>query len=86
FEFMRTSIPAGVDAGSYPPHPAGSREFVAVESGSLRLTIGSSVVDLHVGDSVAYDADVQHAFANFGEVNCVYYLAVTVPARNGRAR
>jgi transcriptional regulator with XRE-family HTH domain len=86
FEFMRTSIPAGVDAGNYPPHPAGSREFVAVESGSLRLTIGSSVVDLDAGDSVAYDADVQHAFANPSEVDCVYYLAVTVPAKDGGAR
>jgi len=85
FEFMRTCIPAGVDAGSYPPHPAGSREFVAVETGSLRLTIGATVVQLDAGDSVAYDADVQHAFLNPGEIDCVYYLAVTVPAREGGA-
>jgi transcriptional regulator with XRE-family HTH domain len=83
FEFMRTHIPAGIDAGSYPPHPPGSREFVAVESGALRLTIGGAVVVLEAGDSVAYDADVQHAFANPGEIDCVYYLAVTVPGREG---
>jgi transcriptional regulator with XRE-family HTH domain len=83
FEFMRTAIPAGVDAGSYPPHPPGSREFVAIESGTLRLTIGGTVVTLEAGDSVAYDADVQHAFANAGETDCVYYLAVTVPGREG---
>lgn len=86
FEFMRTSIPAGVDAGSYPPHPPGSREFVAVEAGSLRLTIGSSVITLEAGDSVAYDADVHHAFINSGETDCVYYLAVTVPVRDGESR
>jgi transcriptional regulator with XRE-family HTH domain len=86
FEFMRTSIPAGVDAGSYPPHPPGSREYVAVESGALRLTIASTVVELGTGDSVAYDADVRHAFANPSDTDCVYYLAVTVPSREGEAR
>lgn len=86
FEFMRTLIPAGVDAGSYPPHPPGSREFLAVESGSLRLAIGSTVVELCAGDSVAYDADVQHAFANPSEPDCVYYLAVIVPSKDGEAR
>lgn len=86
FEFMRTSIPGGVDAGSYPPHPPGSREFVAVETGSLRLTIGSTVVELGTGDSIAYDADVRHAFANPDDSECVYYLAVTVPPREGGAR
>lgn len=85
FEFMRTRIPAGVDAGTYPPHPPGSREFVAVETGSLQLTIGATVVQLDAGDSVAYEADVQHAFLNPGETDCVYYLAVTVPARDGGA-
>lgn len=86
FEFMRTSIPAGVDAGSYPPHPPGSREFVAVETGVLRLTIGSTVIELCAGDSVAYDADVHHAFLNPGQTDCVYYLTVTVPAREGGSR
>jgi mannose-6-phosphate isomerase-like protein (cupin superfamily) len=58
---------------------------VAVETGSLRLTIGTTVVQLDAGDSIAYDADVQHAFLNPGEIDCVYYLAVTVPAREGGA-
>jgi mannose-6-phosphate isomerase-like protein (cupin superfamily) len=54
-----------------------------VEAGALRLTIGGVVVELEAGDSVAYDADVHHAFANPGETDCVYYLAVTVPEREG---
>ncbi len=39
FEFMRTVLDAGVDAGEFAPHQAGSREYLAVESGVLRLTI-----------------------------------------------
>src|ERR1051326_3603776 len=39
FELMRTSIPAGVDAGVFAPHAPGSREYVAVERGVLLLTL-----------------------------------------------
>ncbi|MDQ3696126.1 MAG: XRE family transcriptional regulator [Chloroflexota bacterium] len=76
FELMRTTIPPGVDAGVYPPHAAGSREYVAVERGSLRLTIGAAVYALEAGDSAAYAGDRPHGFANAGDDTCVYYLAV----------
>src|ERR1051325_7110221 len=33
FEFMRTTIEPGVDAGVFNPHAAGSREYVAIERG-----------------------------------------------------
>src|SRR5689334_17209970 len=39
FELMRTTIGGGVDAGVFNPHAAGSREYVAVERGTLKLTI-----------------------------------------------
>src|SRR5712692_6318167 len=37
FEFMRTMIPLGVDAGVFSPHAPGSREYLAVEAGTLLL-------------------------------------------------
>ncbi|WP_246868973.1 hypothetical protein [Saccharopolyspora sp. ASAGF58] len=37
--------------GTFPAYAAGSHEFVAVESGSLRLTIGDEGFDLAAGDS-----------------------------------
>lgn len=81
FEFMCTTIPAGVHAGEFPPHPAGSREYVAVERGSLLLTIAGTPYTLHAGDSIAYAADRVHAFASAGPDECVYYLALDVPGR-----
>ena len=79
FEFMRTTIPAGVDAGEFPPHPPGSREYVAVEQGRLRLTISGTPYQLETGDSITYHGDCWHAFANPGPETCIYYLALEVP-------
>ena len=39
FELMRTTIPGGVDAGEFAPHAPGSREYLAMERGTLRLTL-----------------------------------------------
>ena len=83
FELMRTTIPPGVNAGEFPPHPPGSREYVAVEQGTLRLTVGDVPYLLHRGDSIYYAGNCRHAFANPGDEPCVYYLALEVPA-NGR--
>lgn len=85
-EFMRTEIPPGVDAGTFPPHPEGSREYVAVEHGSLRLTIAGHAYDLNAGDSISYDAACRHGFHNPGDEVCIYYLAVIEPERGGGAR
>jgi transcriptional regulator with XRE-family HTH domain len=85
FEFMRTTIGAGVDAGAFSPHAPGSREYLAVERGVLRLTIDGTRYALRGGDSVYYAADCVHAFANPGRVACVYYLAMEVSGHAGRA-
>ena len=75
FEFMRTTIPAGVNAGEFPPHPPGSREYVAVERGTLRLSVGGEPYFLEAGDSIY--------FANPGRGPCVYYLALEAPSGSG---
>lgn len=85
FEFMRTTIPPGVDAGTYPPHAAGSREYVAVEHGVLRLTISGVVYELSAGDSIAYAGDRPHGFASAGDEPCVYYLALEQGIGNGQS-
>ena len=78
FELMRTTIGAGVDAGVFSPHAPGSREYLAVERGTLRLTIDGSAHTLHAGDSIYYAGDCLHGFANPGPRPCVYYLAMDV--------
>jgi transcriptional regulator with XRE-family HTH domain len=76
FEFMRTTLGPGVDAGVFSPHGPGSREYLAVEAGVLRLTLDGELVRLGRGDSVFYAGDCHHGFANPGRRPCVYYLAM----------
>ena len=78
FEFMRTTIGPGVDAGTFSPHARGSREYVAIEHGTLHLTIDGDLVVLRAGDSIYYDGDCHHRFENRGRTPCVYYLAMDV--------
>jgi transcriptional regulator with XRE-family HTH domain len=78
FELMRTVIPGGVDAGAFSPHAAGSREYLAMERGTLRLAIDGAVHVLRAGDSIYYAGDCVHAFANPGKEPCIYYLAMEV--------
>lgn len=78
FEFMRTTLGPKVDAGVFLPHAAGSREYVAIEQGALRLTLDGHEYLLKAGDSIYYDGDCLHAFANPGYMPCVYYLAMDV--------
>lgn len=88
FELMRTTLRPGVDAGEFAPHAAGSREYVAVESGRLALTLDGVLYLLDAGDSVYYAGDCSHAFANPGDTPCVYYLAMDIAGnrRAGRTR
>jgi len=78
FELMRTTIGPGVDAGVFSPHAPGSREYVAVERGTLRLTLDGEVHLLRAGDSIYYDGDCAHGFSNPLRTACVFYLAMDV--------
>jgi XRE family transcriptional regulator, regulator of sulfur utilization len=78
FELMRTTLGPGVNAGVFLPHAHGSREYVAVEQGTLSLAIDGETHTLKAGDSIYYDGDCMHAFSNPSRSVCVYYLAMDV--------
>jgi mannose-6-phosphate isomerase-like protein (cupin superfamily) len=80
FEFIRTTIGPGLDAGVFQPHTPGSREYLAVESGTLRLSLDDLELELAQGDSVFYAGDCHHGFANPGTTPTVYYLAMDLAA------
>lgn len=86
FELMRTTIPAGGDAGTFSPHAPGSREYLAMERGTLDLTLDGTVHRLRAGDSIYYAGDCRHGFANPGRSACVYYLAMEVAGEGHHAR
>ncbi|MCO5967907.1 helix-turn-helix domain-containing protein [Actinoallomurus soli] len=78
FEFMRTTLGPGVDAGEFSPHAPGSHEYTAVETGRLRLTVDGVPYRLEAGDAAYFPGDRRHAFANDSDDPCVYYLAMTL--------
>jgi transcriptional regulator with XRE-family HTH domain len=81
FELMLTTIAPGVDAGVFAPHGRGSREYLAMERGTLDLTLDGTPYTLHAGDSIYYAADCHHQFVNSGRDPCVYYLAMELRER-----
>jgi XRE family transcriptional regulator, regulator of sulfur utilization len=83
FEWVRSTLPPGTDPGPYPAYAPGSHEFVLVESGMLRLTIGPGDFTLHAGDSVYFPADTMHRYANTGGEPCVYYVAALIMRPRG---
>ncbi|MEV6624278.1 XRE family transcriptional regulator [Amycolatopsis sp. NPDC051106] len=87
FEWIRTTLPPRCDAGEFPAYAPGSHEFVAVESGTLSLGVGSAEYVLQAGDSVYFPADAPHSYANRGDEPCEYHVAALVMrSRAGRVQ
>lgn len=58
------------------PHFAGTREFLTVQSGHVRVNSGSDSETLEPGDSASYPADVPHAILNTGKSEALLFLIV----------
>jgi transcriptional regulator with XRE-family HTH domain len=56
------------------PHFEGTREFLTVQKGQVRLESGRDTEDLAAGDSASYRADVRHAIINTGRHEAVLFL------------
>jgi transcriptional regulator with XRE-family HTH domain len=56
------------------PHYDGTREFLTVEKGSVRVTSGDETCNLKRGDSAQYAADVPHRIENIGRGEAVAFL------------
>ncbi|MBL8112218.1 MAG: helix-turn-helix transcriptional regulator [Acidobacteria bacterium] len=60
------------------PHTAGTREYLACESGALRLTVSGESFTLTPGDVVAFRGDQKHAYQNVGSRTAVGYSVVVL--------
>ena len=58
------------------PHFEGTREFLTVQKGRIRVESGGDAEELHPGDSSSYRADVPHAIVNSGKRDAAVYLIV----------
>lgn len=68
------------------PHVAGTREFLAIETGAARVTSAAETVQLQPGDSAHYPADVPHRIDNLADGPAVAFLVVIyerTPPRRG---
>ncbi len=58
------------------PHYEGTREFLAVQKGQVRVESAGDAEALGAGDSATYRADVPHAIVNSGRGEAVVFLVV----------
>jgi transcriptional regulator with XRE-family HTH domain len=58
------------------PHFEGTREFLTVESGTIRVESEAAASELTRGDSASYRADVPHALVNLGQDEANVFLVV----------
>jgi transcriptional regulator with XRE-family HTH domain len=58
------------------PHFEGTREFLTVEEGSVRIESDQNSEELAKGDSGTYRADVPHAIVNTGKGDALVFLVV----------
>jgi transcriptional regulator with XRE-family HTH domain len=72
-EFYEVTLRPGGELRS-TPHYEGTREFLTVEGGTVRVISADDEVDLGRGDSATYRADVPHAIVNTGEAEAVLFL------------
>jgi transcriptional regulator with XRE-family HTH domain len=56
------------------PHFEGTREFLTVQKGKIRVESADDSDELERGDSVSYRADVPHAIVNVGRGEALIFL------------
>ena len=58
------------------PHFEGTREFLTVQKGHVKVESARDAEVLTVGDSASYRADVPHAVVNTGKTEAIVLLVV----------
>ena len=72
-EFYEVVLHAGCELKS-AAHFEGTREFLTVQKGSVEVTSGNETVPLKKGDSVQYNADVDHTIKNNTGSDAILFL------------
>ena len=74
-EFYEVRFQAGGALRS-APHFEGTREFLTVQKGRIRVESSGDAEELNPGDSASYRADVPHAIINNGKGDAAVFLIV----------
>ncbi len=74
-EFYQVRLKTGGALRS-APHFQGTREFLTVEQGRVRVQSANDSAELNKGDSTTYRADVAHTIENLGKGEATVFLVV----------
>jgi mannose-6-phosphate isomerase-like protein (cupin superfamily) len=72
-EFYELRLSPGGELRS-SAHFDGTREYLTVERGKVRIESADESTDLSRGDSASFRADVPHAIVNIGRGDAVVFL------------
>ncbi len=75
-DWVLNSLQANAETGNFVAHRRGVDEYIYVLRGRLRVAIGEQRVTLNQGDSLYFQADVDHSFLNPGKTPCEYFLVI----------
>ncbi|MGW1742317.1 helix-turn-helix domain-containing protein [Nocardia sp. NPDC001965] len=70
-------LPAQVSTGLLPAYPPGTEKQLVVLAGTLTVAIGGISEILDTGDSLFFQADADHGFANRTNAPCEYLMVIS---------
>jgi transcriptional regulator with XRE-family HTH domain len=76
-EIGRLELPMGIRLLG-TPHSAGTREYLACESGELEVEASGHHLRLSAGDVAAFSGDQRHTYTNRGRKSAVAYSVVVL--------
>ena len=75
-DWVLNTLPPNGSTGEFVAHRRGVSEYIFVLKGRLRATVGERSIVVEEGDSLYFEADAGHAFANLGAEACQYFLVI----------
>ncbi|MFG1790850.1 helix-turn-helix domain-containing protein [Nocardia sp. NPDC049149] len=76
-EMVAHYLPAQVSTGLLPAYPPGTEKQLVVLAGTLTVAIGGISETLNTGDSMFFQADADHGFANRTDAPCEYIMFIS---------
>ncbi|MFI7416393.1 helix-turn-helix domain-containing protein [Nonomuraea sp. NPDC049684] len=76
-EMVFHHLPAQVSTGLLPAYPPGTEKQLVVLEGTLTVAIGGINETLETGDSLFFQADADHGFANRTNAPCEYIMFIS---------
>ncbi|MFI6532841.1 helix-turn-helix domain-containing protein [Nonomuraea sp. NPDC050547] len=76
-EMVVHHLPAQVSTGLLPAYPLGTEKQLVVLEGTLTVAIGGISETLNAGDSLFFQADADHGFANRTNAPCEYIMVIS---------